>query len=132
MRLLHYLANLPASRLVLWCYLCWYLTIVALYFDPDPALWLSSLGISAIVGFALILSTDRRAHWPPSWVTFRLFLMPFCVSSYATLIKGQGFVLLFPTKLGDNLLCIVACAGFLALHQTSAWIVARRSNEKTG
>jgi len=132
MPLLRYLARLSASRLILWCYLCWYLTIVSLYFDPTPALWLSSLGISAIIGFALILSTDRAAHWPPSWVTFRLFLMPFCVSSYAVLIKGQGFVLLFSPKLGDNLLCLAACAGFLALHQACAWIVARQLNEKRG
>jgi len=31
---------------MLWCYLIWYLTAVALYFDPSPSLWLTSIGIS--------------------------------------------------------------------------------------
>jgi hypothetical protein len=130
MRLLRYLAGLSAARLILWGYLCWYLTIVALYFDPHPGLWLSSLGISAIVGFALILSTDRAAHWPPTWVTFRLFLMPFCVSSYAALIKGRDFFLLFPTKPRELLLCAAACAGFLLLHAASRALVRRQGRDE--
>ena len=32
----------------------------------------------------------------------RLFLMPFCVSSFSQLIKGKGFVLVFPPDLHEN------------------------------
>jgi hypothetical protein len=52
-----YFANLNASRMVLWSYLIWYLFFAARYFDPSAALWLTSVGISAIVGVALLLST---------------------------------------------------------------------------
>jgi len=56
MALLRYLAGLNPARTILWCYLIWYLTAVALYFDPSPSLWLTSIGISAIMGYALWLS----------------------------------------------------------------------------
>ena len=29
------------------------------------------------------------------WPTVRLFMMPFCVSSFAALVKGKGFYLVF-------------------------------------
>ena len=118
MRVFRYFAGLSAPQIVLWCYLGWYLAVVARHFDPDPALWLSSLGIAGIVGYALVLSTGGwRAHWPPTWTTFRLFLMPFCVSSYAVLIKGRGFVLLFPTTGADVAACLGAVAAFLVAQR---------------
>ena len=54
---MRYFANLSAGRTALWCYLIWYLFFAARYFDPSRNLWLTSLGISGIIGFALILST---------------------------------------------------------------------------
>ena len=39
--------------------------------------------------------------------------MPFCVSSFAALIKGHGFVLVFHPSARDNLLAALACALFL-------------------
>jgi hypothetical protein len=98
---------------VLWCYLCWYLTIASLYFEPSPALWISSLGISAIIGTALILSTLSPVHRPDGWTIFRLFLMPFCVSSYSALIKGRGFTLIFPPSLQQNLTAAGVCTLFV-------------------
>ena len=32
------------------------------------------------------------------WQIFRLFLMPFCVSSFAALVKDAGFLLVFPPE----------------------------------
>jgi hypothetical protein len=32
------------------------------------------------------------------WQTFRLFVMPFCVSSFSALVKGKGFILIFSPK----------------------------------
>ena len=127
-QLIRYLAALSRSRLILWCYLCWYVTMVARYFDPSPRLWLSSVGISAIIGYALILSTGPSQ---PFWVTFRLFLMPFCVSSYASLIKGHGFVLLFSPRLIDNALCLLACVAFLVLHKLAVLVDRRHEAPAT-
>jgi hypothetical protein len=109
---MRYFANLSAGRMVLWCYLIWYLYVATRYFDPSPALWLSSVGISAIIGIALLLSTWNAHSRIASWVTFRLFLMPFCVSSFAALIKGRGFILVFSASLRENLQAILLCAAF--------------------
>jgi hypothetical protein len=112
--LLRYLANLTTGRLVLWCYLIWYLVVLVRYFDPSPRLWLTSLGLSLIIGTALYISTTsssaKKVKLEP-WPTFRLFLMPFCVSSFAALVKGRNFVLIFSPKIGE----VVLAAGFCAL-----------------
>ncbi len=109
-----YLANLTAGRLVLWCYLLWYLFFAVRYFDPTWQLWLTSAGISVIVGFALLLSTWHEAARLASWTTFRLFLMPFCVSSFSALVKGGGFILVFSPHQWENTfalsLCLIFCA----------------------
>ena len=112
-----YLANLNTGRLILWCYAIWYLVVLIRYFDPSPALWLTSLGLSGIIGYALLLST-RAAIGTAAlgrWGIFRLFLMPVCVSSFAALVKGRGFILIFSPRLGENLFAIGLCAGFCGL-----------------
>lgn len=93
---LDYLANLTAAKTVLWCYFIWYVVTVAHYFDASPAIWLNSIGISAIVGFALTLSVSRTGTRRDPWSTLRLFLIPFCVSSFSALTKDRGFWLVFP------------------------------------
>lgn len=113
MRLLRYFRSLSLGKTVLWCYLIWYLSTVATYFDPSPALWLNSIGISVIVGVALLLSVGDNAGL--SWQTFRLFSMPFAVSSFAALIKGRGFLLVFPPSLAQAAVQLGACAGFLVV-----------------
>jgi len=117
-----YLAGLNAARTILWCYLIWYLTAVVLYFDPSPSLWLASLGISAIVGCALWLSS---VHSPTGririgrWQLFRLFMAPFGVSSFSALIKGKGFFLVvFPTLKG-NAIALGGCALFVVAAQAA-------------
>jgi hypothetical protein len=120
--LIKYLRNLSNGRLILWCYFIWYCVVLARYFDPNPRLWLTSLGLSLIIGFALYLSTAaagkdlRLGFWP----TFRLFLMPFCVSSFAALVKDKGFFLIFSPKPMETLfaaaLCALLCCLVLALR----------------
>jgi hypothetical protein len=114
---LRYLAELTTPRLVLWCYLIWWGFVAARYFDPSAQLWLSSLGISAIIGTGLYLSTAHggrsRTRLEP-WQIARLYLMPFCVSSFAALIKGRGFVLVFHPTLADNASAALACAAVVA------------------
>jgi len=109
-----YLIKLPPGKIVLWCYLIWYLVIVGMYFDPAPAIWINSLGISAIIGFALFLSVSSpTAGEANQWQTFRLFLMPFCVSSFSSLIKGRGFIFIFPPRANELLFLFGSCAAFV-------------------
>jgi hypothetical protein len=114
-RLIRYLAELTLPRIVLWCYLIWYGFVAVRYFDPSPSLWLSSLGISAIIGTGLYLSTAlagrSRTQLEP-WQVIRLYMMPFCVSSFAALIKGRGFVLVFHPSLEANAVALGGCASF--------------------
>jgi hypothetical protein len=114
--MIRYLATLSLSRAILWCYLAWYIAIVSLYFQPAPALWISSLGMSAIIGTALVLSTSSKNAKVEGWAVFRLYLMPFCVSSYSALTVGKGFLLIFPPRLSDNAIAFGACATFLILR----------------
>jgi len=114
--LLHYLRGLSSGRIILWCYAIWYVVNVAAHFAPRPRIWLTSLGLSGIIGAALIISTrpshGEKAPMDP-WVTFRLFLMPFCVRSFAALVKDLGYVLIFPPTLRENLIGLIAIGGFL-------------------
>src|SRR5260221_385716 len=105
--LANYLARLTGGRLILWCYLIWYLVVLVRYFDGTARLWFPSLGLSAIIGLALMLSTTastRGATKLDRWQTFRLFLMPFCVSSFSALVKNCGFVLVFSPQWKENAL----------------------------
>jgi hypothetical protein len=115
---MRYFAQLTLGRIALWCYLIWYLVTLVAHFDPSPTLWLNSLGISAIIGVALMLSVSPASS-PASarnrWQTFRLFLMPFCVSSFAALIKGQGYVLVFPARSVELFWSVGLCAAFVVL-----------------
>lgn len=112
-----YLSELTVPRLVLWCYLIWYGFVLVHYFDPSPRLWLSSLGISAIIGTGLYLSTahgGRARTKLETWQVVRLYMMPFCVSSFAALIKGRGFLLVFDPSLSANAAAGAGCAAFVA------------------
>jgi hypothetical protein len=115
--LFRYLRQLDKARIILWCYAIWYIVVLVRYFDPSPALWITSLGLSAIIGCALWLST--RAAIGTSrlngWGLFRLFLMPFCVSSFAALVKGRDFILVFSPRLHENLIAVALCGIFCAL-----------------
>jgi hypothetical protein len=122
-----YLAELSRGRLILWCYLIWYLVVLVKYFDPNPRLWLTSLGLAFIIGVALYISTTAApgAGKLGFWPTFRLFLMPFCVSSFAALVKGRGFILVFSREWSEIALAIALCGGFCCL----VW-VAKKSGRR--
>jgi hypothetical protein len=112
--LARYFANLTTGRLILWCYLIWYLVVLAHYFDPSPRIWLTSLGLSAIIGTALYISSTANGNKLECWQIIRLYLMPFFVSSFSALVKGRGFILVFspePKEIGLSVgLCAVFCA----------------------
>lgn len=113
---MRYFQQLTPGKIALWCFLIWYVAIVWRHFDPAPAIWLNALGISGIVGTALYLSVREPGKAPPDrWTTLRLFLMPFCVSSFSQLIKGRGFVLVFPPDPREIAMAVAACATFVAV-----------------
>lgn len=112
-----YLTKLTVGRSILWCYLIWYLVMGALHFDPSPELWLTSVGLGLIIGYALTLSVaSGEGSTPPDrWQLFRLYLMPFCVSSFSALVKDHGFILIFSPSTEENGLAIALCAGFMGM-----------------
>ncbi|GEP43311.1 hypothetical protein [Brevifollis gellanilyticus] len=122
MPLFRYLQNLSTGRTILWCYFIWWSLSVVNHFDPTPRIWLTSLGLSGIIGLALIISTQSsvgpRVRMDP-WVMFRLFLMPFCVSSFAALVKDAGYVLVFPPSWRENITSLVLISVFLLV----VWLV---------
>ena len=123
--LIRYLANLSGGRLILWCYFIWYVVVLARYFDANARLWLTSLGLSAIIGFALYVSTAKTGTNNVKlerWQVIRLFLMPFCVSSFSALVKGKGFVLIF----SPNPVEILAAAGLCALLCGTVYFLKRQ------
>ena len=113
---MRYFANLSTGRIILWCYFLWYAFFAIRYFDPGRGLWLTSLGVSLIVGIALVISTTPGAGGRKldRWQVFRLFLMPFCVSSFSALVKGRGFVLIFSPRMMENYTALGVCAAFCA------------------
>src|SRR6185503_4190375 len=105
-------------------YFIWYLVVLVRYFDASPHLWLTSLGLSLIIGFALFISTTTAGENKVTldrWQTIRLFLMPFCVSSFSALAKDKGFVLVFSPKPAEicvaAVLCATLCGATLALRR---------------
>jgi hypothetical protein len=123
------LANLSVGRLVLWCYFIWWLVVLVRYFDPNPALWLTSVGLSLIIGMALLINTtssgSKRVRLE-SWPMFRLFLTPFCVSSFAALVKGKGFFLIFSPHWSEMQLALCLCVGLWIAVGVAKWVVGKR------
>lgn len=132
-----YLRNLSTGRLILWCYFIWYVVVLVRYFERTPRLWLTSLGLSGIIGAALYISTTAGANNVKldRWQTFRLFLMPFCVSSFAALVKDDGFILIFSPRWKEiavaAALCGVLCAVVTVLKKRQKTAAVRNANAST-
>ncbi len=120
-QVLRYLKNLSTGRIILWCYLIWYLVVLVRYFDANPRIWLTSLGLSLIIGIALYISSTTRGNKLDRWQIARLFMMPFFVSSFAALVKGRNFILIFSPRVNEVLVALVLCAAFSGF----VWIVKR-------
>ena len=108
-----YLRDLKPDKIILWCYLIWYIVTVYYHFDPNLKLWLNSLGISAVIGTGLILSVSRQPLTKIDyWQVFRLYAMPFCVSSFSSLIKDQGFLVFIAPKFQEVMTALSSCLTF--------------------
>lgn len=110
MPIIPYFVAIKPGKIVLWCYLIWYLVTIYHHFDPSLKIWINSAGISAVIGCGLLLSVNGSTA--DAWQTFRLFLMPFCVSSFSSLIKGQGFIFVFSSNLSELFTAIGCCSLF--------------------
>lgn len=116
-QLLSYLAHLSIGRAILWCYVIWYFSVLYFHFVPSISLWLNSLGLSLIVGSALILATgpfNIHRFRTQFWGVFRLILCPFFVSSFSALTLKSNFYLLLSPRLNENLFAVTACVIFLS------------------
>lgn len=118
---LRHFARLPAGLVILWCFLIWYLLMVMRHFEASPRLWFNALGMSVIVGTALLLSVRHSGGIAREfWRVFRLYAIPFCVSSFSALVRDDGFYAVFAPEWDDNLIASTGCAIFLA------WIMLAR------
>lgn len=80
------------------------------------------MGLSLIIGLALYLNTrSGQGGKLGKWPTFRLFLTPFCVSSFAALVKDRGFVLIFSPEIWTM---VLAASLWLGLG-VAVWISRR-------
>lgn len=113
--LMKYFREIKLNKLILWCYLIWYLVIITFHFDPTPKIWINAMGICIVIGTALILSVSNSNDKVDYWQVFRLYLMPFCVSSFSSLIKDQGFIVIISPKPQETILAILSCVIFLLI-----------------
>jgi len=111
--LIQYLYEIKLDKAILWCYLIWYVTVVCFHFDPSVKIWINSIGISAVIGTGLMLSVSSSKGERDSWQAFRLYLMPFCVSSFSALIKEQGFIVFISPNIKETIVSVSCCVLFL-------------------
>jgi len=111
--LIQYLYEIKLDKAILWCYLIWYVTVVCFHFDPSVKIWINSIGISAVIGTGLMLSVSSRKGERDHWQAFRLYLMPFCVSSFSALIKEEGFIVFISPNITETIVSVSCCVLFL-------------------
>lgn len=114
-----YFADIRWGKLVLWCYLVWYLVTLYFHFDPSSKIWINSAGISLVIGSALMLSVSRDVA--SKWQTFRLYCMPFAVSSFSALIKDKGYFVIFSPNVLEVCVAAGVCVLFLSLVAVVKW-----------
>lgn len=112
--LIQYFCEIKLDKAILWCYLIWYLVVVCFHFDPSLKMWINSIGISIVIGTGLLLSVSSEENGRrDNWQTFRLYLMPFCVSSFSALIKGQGFIVFISPNITETIVSVSCCVLFM-------------------
>ena len=113
--LIQYLNGIKLDKAILWCYLIWYVIVVCFHFDPSVKIWINSIGISAVIGTGLMLSVSSSKGKRDRWQAFRLYLMPFCVSSFSALIKEEGFIVFISPNIKETIVSVSCCVLFLSV-----------------
>ena len=111
--LIQYLYEIKLDKAILWCYLIWYVIVVCFHFDPSVKIWINSIGISAVIGTGLMLSVSSSKGERDRWQAFRLYLMPFCVSSFSALIKEEGFIVFISPNIKETIVSVSCCVLFI-------------------
>lgn len=113
--LIQYLYAIKLDKTILWCYLIWYVVVVCFHFDPSIKIWMNSMGISVVIGTGLMLSVSSNHGKKDFWQAFRLYLMPFCVSSFSALIKDQGFIVFISPNIKETIVSVSCCILFVSV-----------------
>lgn len=113
--LIQYLYTIKLDKTILWCYLIWYLVVVCFHFDPAIKIWMNSIGISVVIGTGLMLSVSSNPDKKDFWQAFRLYLMPFCVSSFSALIKDRGFIVFISPNITETIVAVSCCILFVSV-----------------
>jgi hypothetical protein len=72
-------------------------------------------------------SSPHRWRLLDRWMVVRFFLIPFCVSSFAALVKGHGFIVVFSPVARENALALGGCALFFAICWGARRMIGSRS-----
>ncbi len=121
-----YFTHLTFPQKLLWALLIWWVHTVVWHFDPEPLLWLTAVGLGAIAGTVLLVGTHAatpEALKLGAWRSIRFYLVPFCVASFAALVKGQGFILIFPPTPWEN----VSASAFVTTFLIATWLLGRQA-----
>ena len=123
LRLLRYLARLTTGRIILWCYAIWYAVNVTNHFEARPRLWLTSIGLSGIIGFALLIrwgtnvameAKGRFERLTAAGLTMTIF---FYVAINLMMVMGLAPVVGIPLPLisygGSAMMTVLICLGVL-------------------
>lgn len=127
--IIRHFARLPAGLVALWCFLLWYVAMLFFYFEASLRLWGNALGMSLIIGSVLLLNIPHGGGPAREfWRSFRLFMIPFCVSSFSALVRDDGFYAILSPKLHENIVASLLCMAFIG------WIALARllDRRKTG
>lgn len=123
--MIHHFAKLPTGLIALWCFLLWYLAMMVFHFEASLRLWGNALGMSLIVGSALLLSVQHGGGAAREfWRSFRLFMIPFCVSSFSALVRDDGFYAIFSPTPRENMVAASVCFLFLG------WVALARQLDR--
>ncbi len=127
------LSGISNRILILWCYFMWYLVMVVHCFDSNPSIWVTAIGISMLVGIALNLSTGgftKKRLQDSTWEVLRLFLVPFCVSSFSALVKDKGFFLVIAPDPYLNYKAVSVCCACMLLVLVSRYLIKSNRSRK--
>ena len=97
--------TLQVPQILLLSFFIWYLFIV-ISFSSNYLVWVNAIVMAFFVGNILCLNaymaTKKEKYFEflseNRWIVVRLFLIPFCVSSYSGVAFSHGFIAAFPVN----------------------------------
>ncbi len=121
-----YFTSLKLSQKILWALFIWWAHTLVWHFDPDPRIWLTAVGLGAIAGTVLFVGAHTASTETlklGAWRAIRFYLVPFCVASFAAVVKGHDFIIIFPPSPWEN----VSGSAFVTAFLIATWLLGRRA-----